>query len=191
AALSAALLAVVAVAFGVVLGALHGANEQRQRADEQRREAEARQEQLRAVNADLTREKAEHQAAEGRATRAAVVSFAARDEAQRSGYFNGIGLAAELAPAGDLAPARGGPAGARAGGVVAGCPARHRLGEWNSLDRLCRGERLALPDQAGAVAALAFSPDGKYVAVANGGRLAEAAGREAGVTLYEAEGGRQ
>jgi WD40 repeat protein len=182
AALSGLLLVVVAGAFAAVLAALHQANEQRQRADEQRRQAEERQEQLRVANGDLTREQIVRVAAEGDAREQAKAALAARDDAQRNGYFNGIGLAAELARDGDLARARE---------VLAGCPAAYRSWEWDYLDRLCRGERRALPDQAGAVAALAFSPDGKYVAVGSGGYLAQAAGKEGSVTLYQADDGRQ
>jgi WD40 repeat protein/tRNA A-37 threonylcarbamoyl transferase component Bud32 len=172
AALSALLLAVVVVAFGVVLGALHQANEQR-------RQAEEGQDQLRIANAELTQEKAAHQAAEEDAKNQAKQATLARDGAERSGYLNGIGLAAELARDGDLARARE---------VLAGCPVPYRRWEWNYLARLCRGERLALPEQPGAIAALAFSPDGKYIAVSCGGQNA---GREGGITLYQTEGGRR
>jgi WD40 repeat protein len=182
AALSALLLAVVVGAFATVLAALHQANEQRKRADEQRRQAEERQEQLRVANEDLTREQLGRQVAQESAWKLAKQAVAAQNEAERNGYFNGIGLAAELARDGDLGRARE---------VLAGCPAPYRSWEWDYLNRLCRGGRLALPDQAGAVAALAFSPDGKYVAVGSGGYLAQAAGKEGSVTLFQADDGRQ
>jgi eukaryotic-like serine/threonine-protein kinase len=169
AALSAVLAAVIMVAFAAVTAAMFQANEERTRAQD-------RGLQLQDANDELTREQGVRAAAERVAKNRA-------DEAERGSYLNGVGLAAQLARDGDLRRARQ---------VLAECPDAYRRWEWNYLDRLCRGERLALPSQAGMVTGLAYSPDGKYVAVASSGnQIEQAAGAEGSVTLYETESGRQ
>jgi WD40 repeat protein/tRNA A-37 threonylcarbamoyl transferase component Bud32 len=150
AALSAAVVLVTALAFAAVTAALVEATAQR-------RHAVDRQGQLEAANIELKAAQEEQARAEAAAKDQARRAEDARREAEAGSYLNGIVSAPQLWRDGNVRGARE---------VLASCPAAFRHWEWHHLDRLFHREQLTLPGQPGAVLGLAFSLDGRYLAVA-------------------------
>jgi WD40 repeat protein/tRNA A-37 threonylcarbamoyl transferase component Bud32 len=135
AALSAAVVAVTAVAFVLVTAAFI-------QMDEKRREAEDGQAQLRIAE----------RAAQAKAEEA----LKAQKATLYGNYRNNISLAHQLWLANNVTRARE---------VLADCPPEHRNWEWRYLDRVTRAERYTVPGDGKAVATLAFSPDGRLLVV--------------------------
>ena len=113
-------------------------------------EARAEQQQVKAEgNAELARQ--QKQKAEDEATRATH----SEQEAQQSLYFSNIALAYRYLQEGEIEPASE---------ILHRCPGTLRHWEWTFLKGLTlRGRRLVLPDTDDG--RVAFSPDGKWIAV--------------------------
>jgi WD40 repeat protein len=102
--------------------------------------AEARGRELAKANISLT-------AAEAEASRRA-------EEAEEGGYLSDVALAHRLWRANDLSGMRT---------ILDHCPPARRRWEWHYLDRIAHPERAVHPTD-GVPAALAYSPDGKWLA---------------------------
>ncbi|SIO58316.1 WD40 repeat [Singulisphaera sp. GP187] len=82
----------------------------------------------------------------------------AKEDLRRDGYFHRIALAHRELAADDLL---------RASELLGECPEDLRAWEWHYLKRLCREDPLILRDEA-EVNSVAFSPDGRFLAAADG-----------------------
>jgi WD40 repeat protein/tRNA A-37 threonylcarbamoyl transferase component Bud32 len=147
AALAAAVVLVTAVGFVLVAAALI-------QVDEQRRQAEAGQAQLRQSNRDLEAAQARQYDAEQAALAKAKAAIKAEKATLYGNYLNGVALAHQLWLANNVTRARE---------VLAACPREHRDWEWRYLDRVTRAERYTVHGSNEMVADLAFSPDGRFL----------------------------
>jgi WD40 repeat protein len=176
----AGLVPVVLVAVLAVSNVLIG-RQQRQTEEALGREAQALEE-LREAHATLQEEQRKTEAALGRETRALEALQAEKQETQRAldrerftSYVHRVALAQREWSANHVA---------RAEQLLDECPAELRHWEWNYLKRLCHAEALSLRTAAG-VPALAYSPDGKLLAVAGwqGVKVHDAVTGKEGVAL--------
>ncbi len=77
--------------------------------------------------------------------------------------------------------------------LLHGCPPERRGWEWHSVKRLCRSERLVL-NPAQSVNAVAYSPDGSWIAASSGAVVFRGMGTprdESAVNLWDAATGRR
>jgi WD40 repeat protein/serine/threonine protein kinase/tetratricopeptide (TPR) repeat protein len=74
--------------------------------------------------------------------------------------------------------------------LLQGCPVDRRSWEWHYVNRLCHPERLSLGVPAGAVIAIACSPDGRRIATGTGGAFSTGRGGP-NVVLWDRETGQE
>jgi WD40 repeat protein/serine/threonine protein kinase len=82
----------------------------------------------------------------------------AKRELRRQLYFHGVALAERTLAANNPS---------RAFQLLADCPAEFRAWEWHCLKRMCQAGVITLRSHGGTVVAVAFSPDGRWLASAS------------------------
>jgi WD40 repeat protein len=147
--------AVAAVLLLGVIGTTVGliwADAARRDAEEAERETEGKRRE-----AEAARQNEKHQRIQ--AVQARTSEKRQRLRAEESLYFNRIAFANREWTAGNVRQAEE---------LLALCPTALRQWEWHYLKRLCRGELVRLDSHKDVVNALAFSPDGKFLASGSG-----------------------
>src|SRR5262249_56585026 len=92
-------------------------------------------------------------------TNALQAETRAKDDLRRDSYFHRITLAQRELSGDNLAGALK---------LLGDCPRDLRDWEWNYLNRLCRVDPVTFQGRGKAVRGVAFSPDGRRLAAANG-----------------------
>jgi WD40 repeat protein/serine/threonine protein kinase len=128
-------------------------------ADAARRDAEAAQRETEGKRREAVAARQNERHQRRRAERAQASEGRQRLRAEGALYFNRIAFANREWTAGNVRQAEE---------LLELCPPARRRWEWHYLKRLCHGELVTLDSHKNVVNALAFSPDGKFLASGSG-----------------------